>query len=62
MSMNTNTDQNQNYNKYKSTVVDSPVMNGENDLLNLNDYRRALKFNPYNEEARENIKTIKNKL
>lgn len=42
MSMNTNTDQNQNYNKYKSTVVDSPVMNGENDLLNLNDYRRAL--------------------
>lgn len=29
-------------NEYNSTVVDSPVTNGSNDLLNLNDYRNAL--------------------
>lgn len=39
---NANTNQDQNYNEYKSTIVDSPVMKGENDLLNLNDYRNAL--------------------
>ena len=42
MNTNTNTNQNQNNNEHKSTVVDSPVMTGENDLLNLSDYRNAL--------------------
>ena len=42
MNTNASTNQNQNYDEYKSTVVDSPVMKGENDLLNLNDYRKAL--------------------
>ena len=42
MNTNASTNQNQNCDEYKSTVVDSPVMKGENDLLNLNDYRKAL--------------------
>lgn len=42
MNTNANANQDQNYNEYKSTIVDSPVMKGENDLLNLNDYRNAL--------------------
>ena len=43
MNTNTNANQNQNYNEYKSTVVDTPiVINDNNDLLNLRDYRNAL--------------------
>ena len=42
MNTNVNINQNQNNNEHKSTVVDSPVMTGENDLLNLSDYRNAL--------------------